>query len=241
MINSKMKIELIEYPYNMWVIDDFLKQHIIEDLNANWIAQDTGLWGSSYNKFGARKNILEDGMRWLNDYDLMPKEIVDVIKYFHTMECTEKISKITKIGNLIKDESRNWSGMRTMLPDSYQLIHSDATTHPVNKLRKKLTCILYLNENYDRKRDEGCLEVWNDNMTKKEYELEPINNRFVIFLNSNTAYHGVPIVKSERRAITFSILSNNLSKETRTKALFVPRKEDNKKKINKLADMRLKV
>ena len=184
MINKNLNIKLIENPYKIWIIDNFLKQNIVEDINDNWVSQDTGLWGSSYSELDGNKNILEDGMRWLNDYDLMPEEISNVMKYFHSDKFTETISKITDIDGLITDKNGNWSGMRTMLSDSYQLIHSDARTHPVNGLRKELTCLLYLNEDYDRKRDEGCCEIWNDDMTEKIHEVEPINNRLMVFLNS---------------------------------------------------------
>jgi len=47
----------------------------------------------------------------------------------------------------------------------------------------------------------------------------------VIFVNSETSYHGVPKVLKERKAITFSVMSKNNS-STRNKALFVPRPED---------------
>ena len=239
MINKNLNIKLIENPYKIWIIDNFLKQNIVEDINDNWVSQDTGLWGSSYSELDGNKNILEDGMRWLNDYDLMPEEISNVMKYFHSDKFTETISKITDIDGLITDKNGNWSGMRTMLSDSYQLIHSDARTHPVNGLRKELTCLLYLNEDYDRKRDEGCCEIWNDDMTEKIHEVEPINNRLMVFLNSNTAYHGVPLVKSERRAITFSFLKDGKS-DGRTKALFVPREEDSDE-VKDIAKKRLKV
>tara|TARA_B100000287_G_scaffold434850_1_gene500652 strand:- start:2995 stop:3711 length:717 start_codon:yes stop_codon:yes gene_type:complete len=231
--------QIIDKPYKIWIIDNFLQKDVIKSLNKNWVSQDSGLWGSSYDKVGGKKNILEDGMRWLNDYDLMPDEISSVIKHFHSDEFTAMITKITGVDNLVTDKSRNWSGMRTMLPNSYQLIHSDARTHPKNGLRKELTCLFYLNEDYNRERDEGCLEIWNDDMTEKVIEVEPINNRFMVFLNSNTAYHGVPLVKSERRAITFSILKDSNS-DGRTKALFVPREEDSDE-VKEVAKKRLEV
>lgn len=231
--------QLINNPYKIWIFDSFLEKNVVKSLNNNWVSQDSNVWGCSYDKVGDKKNILEDGMRWLNDYDLMPDEISSVIKYFHSEKFTNMISKIIGINNLVTDKSRNWSGMRVMLPNSYQLIHSDARTHPKNGLRKELTCLFYLNEDYDRERDEGCLEIWNSDMTKRVLEIEPLNNRFIIFLNSDTAYHGVPVVKSERRAITFSILKDGMS-SGRTKALFVPREEDSEE-IKDIANKRLKV
>ncbi len=240
MINKSYRIKTINKPYKIWLIDDFLEKNIVDDINLNWTPQDSGLWGFGYNEVGGKKNILEHGMRWLNDYTLMPKLISTVIKNFHSEEFIKEISKITNIDNLIADESRNWSGMRVMLPDSYQLIHSDARSHPDKSgLRKELTCLLYLNEFYNRERDEGCLEIWNDDMTERIHEIEPINNRFIVFQNSDTSYHGVPSVKFERKSITFSILSKD-NTSGRTKALFVPRDGDSEE-VREMAKKRLEV
>ena len=64
------------------------------------------------------------------------------------------------------------------------------------------------------------------NVTEKIYEIEPINNRLTIFLNTDKAYHGVPEVKFERKAILWSILKDAELTDDRSKALFVSRPED---------------
>ena len=73
--------------------------------------------------------------------------------------------------------------------------------------------------------DEGYFEAWGDDMDQCIHKIEPLNNRLVIFLNSDTSYHGVPNVKKERRALTFSILKDNISID-RSFAEFVGRPED---------------
>ena len=148
MLNRNFKLSNMVWPYKIWIIDNFLEKKVIDNIDENWVSQDSGLWGSGYAEVDGKKNILEEGMMWLNDYKLMPEEISYVLKYFHTDDFTNKLSVLTRTKDLITDKSRNWSGMRTMLPDSHQLIHSDARTHPVNGLRKELTCLLYLNEDY---------------------------------------------------------------------------------------------
>ena len=240
MINKDFSFIRIIEPYSVWILDNFLDDKIVNDMNKDWVSQDSELWGSGYEKVDGKKNILEHGMRWLNDYELMPESISKVIKYFHSDEFTKEISKITGVDDLVTDESGNWSGMRVMLPDSYQLIHSDARSHPdKDGLRKELTCLMYFNEDYDKESDEGCLEIWNDDMTERVHEVEPINNRFIIFQNSDTSYHGVPSVKFERKSITFSILTKD-NTNGRTKALFVPREEDDEQ-VKKMAKKRLEL
>ena len=57
-------------------------------------------------------------------------------------------------------------------------------------------------------------------------EIEPIDNRLVLFRNSDKSYHGVPAVKKERKAITWSISSELSTTSERKKALFVARPFD---------------
>ena len=77
----------------------------------------------------------------------------------------------------------------------------------------------------EKDRDEGCLEAWNDDMTKRIHQIEPINNRVVMFQNSDTSYHGVPLVKKDRKAILFSVMKD-ASCSSRNFAEFVSRPED---------------
>jgi hypothetical protein len=224
-INKKLKIEKITNPYEIWIIDDFFSNKTLNRINQSWIQIEDNKWHRGHDNVNGKVNLLEHGMRGISDIIKMPFYLQDLVKYFHSDEFTDFISEITKIDDLIPDETMRWSGLRVMEPDSYQLIHSDARKHPYNILTKELTCLFYLNDGYDRKTHEGCLEIWDDTMTLKTHDIEPLNNRLVIFVNSETSFHGVPKVLKERRAITFSIMSKNSSSD-RNKALFVARPED---------------
>ena len=65
-------------------------------------------------------------------------------------------------------------------------------------------------------------------MTECTNSIAPLNNRLVIFHNSDTSYHGVPEVKRERKSITWSVLKSGEVGD-RSKALFVSRPQDDKK------------
>ena len=225
MINEKMKLTKITDPYPIWVVDDILDEDVISKMKTEWLDNDSDRWNTTRTIVAGKENILERKMLNISKKEDMPEYIASVCEFLHGEEFTNKIEEITGVAGLISDETMRWSGMRVMTEGSYQLIHSDAREHPENGLRKELTCLLYLNDDYNKDRDEGCLEVWNDDMTERVYELEPINNRLVIFLNSDTSYHGVPLVKKDRKAITFSILKNEES-SGRQFAKFVGRPED---------------
>lgn len=224
-LNKNLTIEKIDYPYTIWIIDNFLKKDVIDNILNIWPDYELDVWHKGHQSINGKVNILEHGMRGISDITKMPVYIADIIKYFHSTEFTKKIEDLLNVQNLIPDEAMRWSGMRVMIPGSYQLIHSDARKSPESGLRKELTCLLYLNDNYEVNRDKGCLEVWNDEMTECVHSIEPILNRMTVFLNSDTSYHGVPEVVSERRAITFSILTDGAD-SARSKALFVPRPFD---------------
>lgn len=226
-INENVEIQEINDPYDIWILDNFLPEDIQNRIKVSWLQIDDSKWHRGYDVINGKENLLEKGMRAISDITKMPLYLQDILKYFHSDEFTNQISKITKIDNLVSDETMRWSGLRVMEPNSYQLIHSDARKHPHNVFTKELTCLYYLNENYMRSEFEGCLEVWDDNMQIKKHEIEPLDNRLVIFVNSETSYHGVPKVLKERKSITFSIMSTNSSSE-RTKALFVARPGDSK-------------
>tara|TARA_R100001460_G_scaffold102453_1_gene147062 strand:- start:5 stop:766 length:762 start_codon:yes stop_codon:yes gene_type:complete len=227
-INPNHKITFIENPYPVWVIDNLLDGNLVDEIKKDWPDKDSPLWHSGYKEVNGKKNILEERMLAISDLEKMPENIGDLVRFFHNEEFLNNIKDITGIQDIEADKSMRWSGMRTMLPESYQLIHSDARKHPENKLRKELTLLFYFNKkDCCKERDQGCLEIWDDSMKEAKHELEPLNNRLVIFVNSDTSYHGVPTVKSERRAITFSYLKNGEATE-RNKALFVGRPQDPK-------------
>ena len=165
-------------------------------------------------------------MHAISKIDDVPEYTAKVLNYIHTDEFTNRMSEITNVNDLITDSSMRWSGLRTMTPGSFQAIHSDARKNPETGLRKELTCLVYLNDEYNKERDGGCFEVWNDDMTKCVHEIEPIDNRLVIFLNTDKSYHGVPEVKFERKAILWSILKDAELTDDRSKALFVSRPTD---------------
>ena len=237
MINNFNPI-VMNKPFDIWIVDDFLNQRELQRIKDNWPRLNDERWHGGYEYIGGEKNILEYGMMAISKIELIPKSIRKIFEFFYSDIFIEKLQKMTDTYNLV-DDKMQWSGLRCMLKDSYQLIHSDARTNPKTGFKKEITCLLYLNENYDRKRDEGCLEIWDDGMENIEHEVEPIDNRLLIFRNSDTSHHGVPKVYSERKALLFNYCKKEKIAD-RTKAFFKARESDDKN-IDKIALKRLEV
>ncbi len=216
----------LDSPYPVWVIDNFLNDMTLRMIHDRWPKLDDQNWHGGHEMIDGEKNILEQGMI---SYDTSDTRGIlhDFIEYIHGDEFTERLEDITGIGGLVPDYHMRWSGIRTMVKDGFQAVHSDARVSPETGLRKELTCLIYFNEDWKPK-DSGYFEVWNDDMTKCTHSLAPLNNRLVIFQNSDKSYYGVPEVNKERKSITWSVLKSGKVGD-RSKALFVSRPQDDKK------------
>lgn len=216
-----------ETPYPYWVFDNLLLEEVVEEALKEWPANDDERWFRGYKSIDGKPNILEEGMLAISNFDKTPPKLRAILDFFHSDEFTNFLQSELNRPLLVSDSEPQWSGLRTMVGGSHQLIHSDARTHPKTGLVKQLSCLFYLNKDWEPK-DEGCLELWDDEMSFSVVKIPPIFNRLAIFENSNTSYHGVPLVNADRRAITFSIMNDVKSDHERKKALFVSRPQDPK-------------
>ena len=229
-------------PYRYVVIDNFFNNNLVEDLYNNYPSEDDKNWYRFRDDVNGIKNVLEQGMYGLSEYENTPTLWKNTLIDLNSLEFCKILEKITGVSGVLPDTYNKigqWTGLRVMKKDSYQLIHSDARLHPHLKLEKKLTIVGYLNKNWN-KSDLGYLELWNNDMTECIEKVEPLFNRIVLFENTETSYHGVPEVNSYRKSFLTSYLKDTKDfKETRPKALFVKRPyEKDEDLIDKIAEVR---
>ena len=239
LFNPNYSVKSYEDPFKFWVVDDVFEEDLSRDVLNVWPNQSDARWNKGYLVIGGQKNLLEDKMMAMSGKKNMPTFFRNLLETLNNDESVAFIEKVTNIKNLKVDDNWRWSGLRETLPGGHQLVHSDARKHLENGMRKELTVLIYFRDSYDRKRDEGCLEMWNDDMTQMIHEVEPIHNRMVIFLNTDKSYHGVPNTKSNRKMLTFSLLKEGEATE-RFKALFIARPDDDPE-VDELGIERLKL
>lgn len=230
-------VTFYDHPYPVWVIDQFLSDEVLDQVHDNWPTSVDG-WHSGHEFINGKKNILEFGMRALSSKEFIPDFYLNLIDELNSDQYLDYYENLTGLTGLAMDQDYRWSGLREMSPGGYQLIHSDARQHIETGYTKTLTHLLYLNDaNYDKSLHQGCLEIWNDDLSKCIHEIEPLNNRMVVFLNSSKSYHGVPNNNSHRKMITFSTLTK-VQTTQRSKALFVSRKNIDSDEVAKLGASR---
>ena len=133
---EKQIIKVISDPYPIWIIDNFFNEEILQIIKDEWPDLDSPLWHKGHSYINDKKNILEQGMRAISKIKDTPEHTTKVLEYIHSDEFTQRMSEITDIKDLITDDSMRWSGLRTMVPGSFQAIHSDARKNPETGFRK---------------------------------------------------------------------------------------------------------
>ena len=237
--NSECIVKSYDHPFNFWVIDQAFDENFSKEILKLWPSQSDERWNRGYDVINGKKNRLEGNMLAMSGKQNMPEFFRQFLTSVNGPSSIDMYEKITGVMDLKVDDSWRWAGLRETLPGGYQLIHSDARKHPESGFRKELTFLCYFRDGYEKGSDEGCLEMWSDDMSQRVHEIEPIHNRMVIFQNTDKSYHGVPATKANRKAITFSMLKEGPAAE-RSKAFFVGRPDDDQE-IGELGLARLKL
>ena len=152
------------------------------------------------------------------------------MRKFQSKESVEWMTKLTGVDDLVADdynEIGQWSGLRYIKKGGFQLVHSDARLHPHLNLEKRITVVGYMNKGWVPE-DTGYLEFWTDDMKECWKKVEPKFNRVVIFENSEFSNHGIPHVNKDRRVFMYTHLCKTPFEETRTKAWYKPRPNEDR-------------
>jgi Rps23 Pro-64 3,4-dihydroxylase Tpa1-like proline 4-hydroxylase len=227
-------------PYPYVIIDNFFTNSFLKEVQENFPRYEDSNWFRFRKNIGEYENIFESGMNAISKPENMPNLCRSFLHNLNSFEFCKVLERITGITGIEPDPHWHYTGLRVNTSGAHQLIHSDALFHPHLKKRKILTCMTYMTEGW-KKEDEGCLEIWDNDMKNCVRKIEPIFNRVVIFQNTDTSYHGVTRNNHYRQAITMSYLLNE-KEEKRWRALFVKRPEDDKvKNFDIIANHRAKL
>ena len=200
-------------PYPHVVIDNFFNANFLREVIRSFPHYEDNVWFRFRKNIGELENIFEKGTSAISKPEDMPSLCKSFLNNLNSDEFCSILTTLTGIEGIRPDDHWHYSGLRVNIPGGTQLIHSDALFHPHLRKRKILTLMIYLTENW-QKYQEGCLEMWDNDMTSCMKKIEPRFNRVCIFKNEEASYHGVTKNNHHRLAITMSYLLDE-SEETR--------------------------
>lgn len=212
------------------VVDNFLDKKLAEELYNYIPPVNDNRWYKFRNKIFDKDNLVEPDNYGISKIGDMPGKWADVFRQFQSKESVEWMTKVTGVDDLVADdynEIGQWSGLRYIKKGGFQLVHSDARLHPHLNLEKRVTVVGYMNKGWVPE-DTGYLEFWTDDMKECWKRVEPKFNRVVIFENSEFSNHGIPHVNKDRRVFMYTHLCKTPFEETRTKAWYKPRPDEDR-------------
>jgi hypothetical protein len=227
-LNKKFNDESNYFKYV--VVDNFLDKKLAEELYNYIPPVNDNRWYKFRNKIFDKDNLVEPENYGISKVGDMPGKWGDIFRKFQSKESVEWMTKLTGVDDLVADdynEIGQWSGLRYIKKGGFQLVHSDARLHPHLNLEKRITVVGYMNKGWVPE-DTGYLEFWTDDMKECWKKVEPKFNRVVIFENSEFSNHGIPHVNKDRRVFMYTHLCKTPFEETRTKAWYKPRPNEDR-------------
>jgi len=220
---------VIKSPFPYCIYDDALDERFALSLQKDIINEAM----TAYDRY---ENPFEKKWTYRNK-DTMPSSCRKLFDYLQSDDFMNELSQQFGV-KLYQDPTKNWWGIHKYSHGDKLDIHVDAGVHPVNGMKKELTLLIYLSQNW-KECNGGHLELWNGtNVTSIDPKLLNIHekilpkfNRMVVFKCTDNAWHGNPEPVScneneTRMLITISYLSDVHHSNLLSKAYFIARPND---------------
>lgn len=239
-LNSSIKNFHGNHPFDHCVIDNFLKEDVLEHIIEEFPHYDAEEW-LAYN------NPLED-KKTSNVWHLMPKYTYSLFQYLNSHDFTEYLSDL--VGEkLYADYGLHGGGLHCHSDGGNLNPHMDYSIHPKINLQRFLNIIIYVSPGM-KEEFGGHLGLWehddkNIQPGKLATEVFPKCNRAILFNTTQNSWHGMSRGLSLPKEIFRSSLAIYYLREPdknaakRGKALFAPRKEQKgNKEIEEIIKLR---
>lgn len=189
-------------PFPHIVIDDFypeLELNLVADEIENiseetWKKHDSAIGG---HQFQQRKSAI-------NNPNVLGPHSYKLIEYFNSPLMRGWLTQLTGIKDLQPDPLGE--GLHRTQRGGKLSMHADFNIHPKNGYYRRINALLYMNRNWEEEWN-GHLELWDKDMQKCVHRLSPIFNRLVIFLTTETSFHGHPeplLCPEDRARLSFA-------------------------------------
>lgn len=207
-----MPIEKVtgQIPCNYAIIDGFLNEDELKDINKAWPANDWEGWVKYDQRYEAK--------RASNLFTKLPETCAVALAKM----ARYNLGSLVELPDAVPDLSLHGGGLHECLPGGKLDCHLDAETHPRLGLRRAYSAVLYVHQFW--KNSYHGEFVLCDDEKKIIKRVEPLPGRLVVF-DCRTTYHGVMPVwhagESRRSLALFGYLPICIE-NGRTRAEFTP-------------------
>jgi hypothetical protein len=121
----------------------------------------------------------------------MPDPLARIMMELTSGPFVEFLEKLAGIPELVADCHLYGAGLHQIGRGGSLGIHCDHNINPRVSLYRRVSVILYLNDDW-KEEYGGTFEMWSPDMKRCVKQVTPSFNRMLIFSNSETSFHGHP-------------------------------------------------
>lgn len=125
------------------------------------------------------------------DFLKMPDQLALISMELNAGPFVQFLEKLTGVEPLVADPHLYGGGLHQVGPGGSLGVHCDHNINPRVLLYRRVTAILYLNDDWSEEYG-GQIELWSSDMKECVVKVLPSFGRMVIFSNSETSFHGHP-------------------------------------------------
>jgi Rps23 Pro-64 3,4-dihydroxylase Tpa1-like proline 4-hydroxylase len=171
-------------PFPHVVIDNFIPdEHVIDEVLREFPTPGSVDW-IHYNQQTEKKLASRDESQ-------IGSVTRHLLQQFNSSVFCLFLERLTGIEGIIPDPHFWGGGLHQIERGGFLKIHSDFNRYEKLKLDRRLNVLLYLNRNW-KEEFGGHLELWSQDMKRREQMILPVANRCVIFSTASRSYHGHP-------------------------------------------------
>ncbi len=177
-------------PFAYEVIDDFLPLPIAE---AAWEAfpdAENELWHTEGRNY--KKERIADKHEMTN-YEVMHPALQQVVDIINGPAFVDYLNKLAGFDDLTADMTLNGGGLNMVKPGGFLRAHADFNWSNELQGYRTINALYYLNKSW-KEEWGGCLELWEQDMSRVANVIVPAFNRMAIFTTFNSSFHGYKTV-----------------------------------------------
>jgi|SanBayMetagenome_1026888.scaffolds.fasta_scaffold10664_2 2OG-Fe(II) oxygenase superfamily len=191
LLNNNLKTLVSSFkeakPFSWLIIDNFLAPEYCEQLSAGFIQ---ALANKDPN--APKKHCHVARKIGTSSLSLMSPLQQDFFNEVNGKQFVSLLEIITGITPVYPDHELAGGGLHEIHSGGYLNVHTDFNVHPKTRKLRALNLIVYLNKDW-QPAYEGMLELWHPDLKTRLKQIEPIENRAVLFKTNEISFHGHPV------------------------------------------------
>lgn len=182
----------VRKPFAYQVIDNFLPADIAEAALAAFPDPDSFTWRDHGRNY--KQDKVADKFE-MTKYNAMAPALQRVVDVINGPQFVAYLNKLTGFTDLVADMTLNGGGLNMVKPGGFLRTHADFNWSNDLQAYRTVNALLYMNKDWKREWG-GCLELWEQDMSRCVEVVEPLFNRLAIFTTFDTSFHGYRTVNT---------------------------------------------